>query len=584
MCTVSVNNQIQHREAEISKNERHKRQKRGQIPLYPTNIVFLGEKAMDALPFVTEILEQKWPEYQKEICTHGIPSPNQDCFRDSHFSNKCSLVSYYLLDTTGFRKEVELDCWLKGLRKFMKQTGIKQENHLVVLLDEVNASREMTKALRKRLLEYNNNPSAFGNCSSLLLLSNQLDDGTRLSSWESCYHIMVDFMIMTNCENADIRLQNKKLISARYRRLEKPVCTIAGVSLLAMLKNFDDVYQPQIPQLTLEQLGMRENGTFTILDSYSEELAKLLPTKEDLKWFAMKDYKENSDLSQLTWREFSVQSYGVLLYSLKNDPKLLPDKKCQEAWKSAYRQQICKGISTATLQSLAEPKEQERLKELFFRQASLDDTKPVLEAAREWLQLHLSEMARDLFLSVIKDQGEQAMAYVKEWKSLLRETENLCTQKIDGLDSYYRNKTNDFLLHNAAQYKEILSHTMDVDALCQTLKDAMRQLIAGDSAFTASFEEEWSLRMQTMGRPGQAGEQIFGELTHELPSFLPGVMSTSELLSAVLLKTETSLHESLKNNFPASVSFYDTGLDSCVEYIKFFAVNQAYLLSELEGI
>lgn len=599
----------------------------GREPNFPMLTILLGEEALRSFPAVAADLFRFWPQYREELCflsvTQGAAGP---CFRllrqeegetravplteaelgdtvsglfgtRNHFANHGRLLIYYLLDTSAFTAPEMFDAahdLLAETQRILEVGELGSLSMLMLLLNEGlgPVRRRVAGGIRNRLCRYFQRPD---HCHSVLLLSSRRDDNAILEDWTPCCRIAASVMALSNSN--DVRLSkplfDSNILTASYACEEKPTQSISQVmtsALLDWLAQQDSAASaaPLEGRGAPAKLGLSQNGTFSILDDYVQtDLLRLLPTANQLALFPRRDNRPRGDVSQLSGREFNeltMNAWNAYLDSIVRQVRktVTQDSARQKRYKESYRETLRQNFSARELLWLSQHDEDVRTFFAGGKEPSQEES--VLSAAAGELRFRLSSDPElvELFLNVIQTQAKQAETLLTKWTELRTSQQELFAVRDNSVEKFYRQKAQNYFDHHAAELAgrfRLLQSVEDLQDLLVTVLDAMAE---SNPVFAAPFEEELAKRLDAMGLPTDVAATIRQKLTGDnLRTYLQTNFSLGQpFLSTILLKTGTSLHNSLANTLDPDTYYYNTGRSDAAQAVCVYEVKPENLIND----
>lgn len=597
----------------------------GSEPQFPQLVVYLGADAARVHPALSGGLLRLWPQYRAELKFllarpegEGLAFSQLPCGEEGeqpltgeevqelasslfgprmHFRDRSRLLVYYILDTSGFPGGEELTAWLariRAVRALLCADSTDLMDILFLLLREDLPRQRTAARLRGVLSGFYGGNEVRQAVGGVLLLSNRRDDNAILEDWDTCCQIATASIALSN--NPDPRVVStffdRRIMTASYAREEKPISQIGQVVVRALLDELANSLPqgggklPEDARLP-ERLGLSREGTFTLLDTYAQShLFPLLPDEEQLELFPRRDTAFRGKLCSLSARDFNEYTMGAWQAYLRGivdraREELAADGQGRAAWLEEFRTQLRGEFSREELADLTGRLPQ--VEALLSPGRHSDGDAPVLAAARQELKAMLSgsPQASELFLTALREQGWAARDFADTWDGLLRSRQQVHTVRDNNISAFYERRVRNFFDRHGAQVSREFAGLHHVSELEPFLTGCLERIADSDGIFSCAFEEELESRLNEEPLPADANRYIRQKLTGEgVFTYLQTNFALGEpLLSAILLKAGTALHQSLRANLPPATYYYDTGSSTTAEALVFYQVSAENLVS-----
>lgn len=621
--SLTIQDLIRHFENRLRRIDRQDLDDTGREPQFPQIVIYLGGDAHSAHQAVSSNLLQIWPQYQSELkflwvqeegsklsfselSPEGSRALSEDGVQElasslfgtrMHFRDRSKLLVYYILDTTAFLSKDDLLAWfprMNRVKELMCAHSTDILDVLFLLLNE-NLSRQKTAAqIRDHLSGFYQGNDVRQAVGSVLLLSNRRSDNAILEDWSICYQILSAAIVLSN--NADPRVAasffSGSVMTASYAREEKPLPQIGQVVVKGLIDELSKAVPPRDirplddPRLP-EKLGVTKQGTLALLDEYAEScLFALLPSEEQLELFPRRDSSSQTSMAILPARAFNEYTMGAWEQYLgsivrKAQEKLSMDSAVRATWREAYRALLVENFSREELLYLAGRLQD--VEDLLTAPKAPGQDAPVLSAAQEQLKYMLSsdrEVVR-IFLSALEEQGRAAQDFADMWNSLLRSMRRIHTVRDNNIATFYDRKVRHFYDRCGADICQEFADMHDTSELAQFLTGTLDRIVDSDEIFSSAFEDELENRLNEEALPTDAKQYIRKKLTgNEVFVYLQTNFALGEpLVSSILLKAGTPLHNNLYNNLPPTTYYYDTGSSTTAEALVIYEVTAENLVN-----
>lgn len=595
----------------------------GDEPYFPAAVVFLGNNSIDASEYIIKRLQRLWPQYSDELCFVGIPNAVNDveyctlkytsdgieqCTINSsniggqlltrysvdyHFRSRTNILVYFVLDTASFDPSHGFDEWSKVISNFFADLDIPEDeikSILILLLDErFVSSRKVASGIKNSLAE--RLPERI---DSVFIISNRRKDNALVSNWLECYKAISSLVAISNSSNSSVAgpVFGKKVLTIGYCSEEKPTSTIGQVVVKQLVEylstqNLGEYGDVMRDESIKGRMGLTDKGIINIIDEYVEkEFESWVPTEEQLGLFPRCVEEYYDSISSMTETEFnSLTMSGWMCYLRmvieRIADELDRDSSQRDLWKKQYDNQL---MSIFSVNELIWMKEHpEKIVEAFSSVNTPFTDNSVLDAAKDRIKLMLSTDERivKLFSDTIAECGENASRFLDAWKEISNSVVALHTVRDENIANYYSGIVQNYFDKKGVQVASKFKQLYTVEQLYAFLKDTINDLIDSDSIFTARFEDELDARFKECNSRENADEYIRKKLTDEsAPVYFRASFSLGHpIISSVLLKTGTALHETLKASLRDSAFFYNTGSGRAAEAIYIYEITNDNLVN-----
>lgn len=599
----------------------------GKEPQFPMLVMFLGKEAIDGYNRIANLLFDMWPSYKDELLFLGITERADGIeYSDlsildgnvsleavssgeignrvsalfglkSHFQDRSRLLIYYVMDTTGFKDSSEFKRWITvmhNVRDIFVDRSLHTLDMLIVLLNENIGEKQVISAKIKNTLCHAKKELSF----STMLLSNRRSDHVILEDWETCYRVIADTIALTNNNETQVAgiLFDNGVYTAAYACEEKPISKIGQVVIKQLIErlsheSFEAAGNILSDKQTAAKLGLSQERTLALLDSYAERtLFKMLPTSVQLQMFPRKDCTNYDDITLLSEKDFNfltMECWNSFLDQIivRTQENVHRDANMRASWKRQYSKLIAESFSINELVWLRDHIEDVK-KYLTDAHAPSPDVQ-VLSAAKARIKYMLSSNLEliDIFVVAIKELGDNADNFLKEWRKLLESGVYVHSIRDENITQFYNRKIQDFFDHNGTEMSDTLKKIKDMGALAEYLDDIIDKIIKSDPVFSVPFEDELESRLQEEALPVNAKQYIRQKLTGEsVPIYFQAQFNLGmPIVSCILIKVGTQLYSNLVNHLSGTTYYYDTGSSNSAEALNYYTVSADNLVSE-EGM
>ncbi len=332
-------------------NQNQNREVGGNVALYPTVIVMLGEQSRGYTKYIKDTLEDNWNnsyflEYisvikeetgwkcsilaeienkkmqwdtvegspNETICRAVVKMLQQD---ERVFQEKSSIKMEFILDSTEEEGQAYYHLYLEA-QNYLQTANLKT---LFFMLDQnpgEKKNRKTEELLQCIHLERKENSG------TIYLLSNYLTSGTILGEnkiWQN-YRLAADIILLGGSKNSESRYVSKLyngIKTAAYALVTKPTDEIAAVSLKTLLREMynqeKQKYTKELSEQEIqERLGIMATQEFYVAEQiFQEKIAPFLPLPEHLLYLPFRserELKELQKMEQISTKEADICTMG----------------------------------------------------------------------------------------------------------------------------------------------------------------------------------------------------------------------------------------------------------------------------------
>ena len=326
----------------IGLNENQSGEMGGNVALYPTVVVMLGERCKAYTKFIKDTLDDNWNnsgflqyvsieksgddwscarltdvDKKRTIqwsCVEGEPAEvvskaivdmlEED---DRIFRDKSRIKMEFVMDAVEEDGGAYYDLYL-GLKNGLHSEDLKT---FFLMLDQKpeDNKNEKTARMLHYVVENRTKPGVDG--GTTYLLSNYLDNGSILGEnkiWQN-YRLLADIILLGGTRaNADesgyvTNLYNG-VKTASYALVPKPTDEIAAVALQALMREMHEQekerYSKELTDKEVrERLGMKVTGGFALAEEiFKEKIMRHLPSPEELRYLPFRSEKELREMQR----------------------------------------------------------------------------------------------------------------------------------------------------------------------------------------------------------------------------------------------------------------------------------------------
>lgn len=615
---------IRHFEDRLQEIERYKHDNRVERtePRFPMLVLCLGEDAIDGSRELVANLFRLWPQYKQELLFLGVQraedglaysrlenadtpparlSPGQvrglltGIFSTrSHFRDKNKFCIYYVLNTTSFADGREFAAWADAIRQVKADFGVDELEILDMLILQLNEDftrRRIARRVRNHVAAFYTAPEKRF-CQSVFLLSNKRNDNTLLEEWGICNRIVANVIALSN--NPDSAVSSlffkHRVFTASYAHKEKPTQDIGQVvvenlidkmaDMIEHLRHSDAAAANLLSDKNLpSRLGRTKEETLAFLDEYVDNtLVPQMPPPDQLEYFPRRDTGDYGPMCELPAAEFNEVTMNAWDCYLSQ----LASKADTGGLGETYAAILTKNFFVDELIFLGTHLEPVRA--ILSKTATSYPEMDIRAAAAAKLKTLLSSdpAVIDTLMETVRSQGKQARAFVEARTQLCCSREKLFPVTDDTVRQFYTAQARNYFDQNEEQLETELRRIREISGLVRFLEGIIDGIIDSNSIFSAPFEEEFEMRLCAAGQLCDAKCHIRQQLTiNEVYTYLPmNFVLGEQLLSAILLKADTSLYENLTSNLDSRVYYYNTGYGDMAESIVIYEVSVENLVSD----
>ena len=600
--SVSINDYIKYFEESVKAREKDSLG-HGNTPRYPMVMFYFGQDAEQVAKWVFENLLIVWPQYERDLLSFCIPEKSDDKYHcvsptgetntvdfktiqtmvsklfgeRSHFHELYGLQVYFCLDTSSVKSANEIYQWLTLSKDILAKFTLQKMAYFTLFLNEDLSHKEhgITNQILNGFEEY-----PIEDINNLFILSNQLDNGVIQDNMSNCCRLYSNLIMLTNDSNAGISLK-KGIYTVGYSNLAKPLEDIAKVVVDMVVDKCKDLKKEKTPSNIFndelpERLGILKNGIPQLLDSYIRS-SVVFPTEEQLSLFPRKNDTDiisaNITAEQLDNVTMGAWSGYLSLIEKKVENDLKVDSQFKRVWYNEYKNVIISHFSSDEILILASNTDQ--LEQLFSRMQKPSKNQSALSYARVQIGYAMcsNPIIIKLFIDVIKDLGKEAENMGILWNNLLNSRRVVFDVNDNNIREFYQRKVTNYFDHHSEEKKQLFEGIHSEQDLANYFRAILDDIISSDSIYTMPFYQELEARLKHSDNPIEAKIYIRNKLIQNIAAYLNTTGSLDDpVASTILLKTQTTLHESLKADFP-DYYFYNTGDDDKAESMLIYRLD-----------
>lgn len=326
----------------IGLNENQSGEMGGNVALYPTVVVMLGERCKAYTKFIKDTLDDNWNnsgflqyvsieksgdywscarltdvDKKRTIqwsCVEGEPAEvvskaivdmlEED---DRIFRDKSRIKMEFVMDAVEEDGGAYYDLYL-GLKNGLHSEDLKT---FFLMLDQKpeDNKNEKTARMLHYVVENRTKPGVDG--GTTYLLSNYLDNGSILGEnkiWQN-YRLLADIILLGGtranaAESGYVTNLYNGVKTASYALVPKPTDEIAAVALQALMREMHEQekerYSKELTDKEVrERLGMKVTGGFALAEEiFKEKIMRHLPSPEELRYLPFRSEKELREMQR----------------------------------------------------------------------------------------------------------------------------------------------------------------------------------------------------------------------------------------------------------------------------------------------
>ena len=326
----------------IGLNENQSGEMGGNVALYPTVVVMLGERCKAYTKFIKDTLDDNWNnsgflqyvsieksgddwscarltdvDKKRTIQWDGVEGKPAEVVSkaivemleedDKIFRDKSRIKMEFVMDAVEEDGGAYYDLYV-GLKNGLHSEDLKT---FFLMLDQKpeDNKNEKTARMLHYVVENRTKPGVDG--GTTYLLSNYLDNGSILGEnkiWQN-YRLLADIILLGGTRaNADesgyvTNLYNG-VKTASYALVPKPTDEIAAVALQALMREMHEQekerYSKELTDKEVrERLGMKVTGGFALAEEiFKEKIMRHLPSPEELRYLPFRSEKELREMQR----------------------------------------------------------------------------------------------------------------------------------------------------------------------------------------------------------------------------------------------------------------------------------------------
>lgn len=326
----------------IGLNENQSGEMGGNVALYPTVVVMLGERCIEYTKYIKDTLDDNWNnsgflqyvsieksgddwscarltdvDKKRTIqwsCVEGEPAEvvskaivdmlEED---DRIFRDKSRIKMEFVMDAVEEDGGAYYDLYL-GLKNGLHSEDLKT---FFLMLDQKpeDNKNEKTARMLHYVVENRTKPGVDG--GTTYLLSNYLDNGSILGEnkiWQN-YRLLADIILLGGtranaAESGYVTNLYNGVKTASYALVPKPTDEIAAVALQALMREMHEQekerYSKELTDKEVrERLGMKVTGGFALAEEiFKEKIMRHLPSPEELRYLPFRSEKELREMQR----------------------------------------------------------------------------------------------------------------------------------------------------------------------------------------------------------------------------------------------------------------------------------------------
>lgn len=586
----------------------------------PMAVICLGKNTMNSIgPTVRESLLRYWPPYRDVLLFAGIEGEEEmhftsldgasslsekemqervsGLFEESpYFGDYTRLLVFYLLDTEGIEDEAQLASCLKMVSYAKRILEFNNQNSVLCMTLNERIGHDTSAAkIRNALVSlYAEGGAGQETVPCTYVVSNCNTNGSFMPKEGYFGRIFADLMILANGSDPYIsaNLIHAGVKTVGFASRQKPADDIAKACVSQLLKKMGAMQSlrqsgtsgSNASDALLARLGIREDGTFCMLDSYVDNAARSFPAAESLEAFPRRTC-EDLDLGTLSAREIDEETFGAWSAYIggivtRIEEEIVLDFNRGGNFAESYTAYLKEHYSRAELIWLSEHPDE--VESVLSREYTVPRNGSALDSLRTELAAGLlkNDSVQQAILKVIAAAGEDAKQFASMWNELVN-TQSVLIREDDIL-TFYEQKVQSYIDHQGERIAKEFQEIAGVEELWEFLCGEIRQLINSDPIFKASFEDELISRAG-FKEPAEALRQISEQLTGDnikiwLKSSGSALGNPEQL--ALLLKSGTRLDRTLRSSLPNAEQYYfhDTDVEEAADALNIYRLD-AYQLS-----
>lgn len=589
---------------------------------YPMVVVGIGDESRELHSKVKQQLLKVWPPYRDHLLflqtagnadqmtfseldsEHSLSEDDvqqrmSSLFEESHyFKNYTKLLVFFILDTTECADSVDLQMCLAQMRQCEKVFCFDNASNVLLLtLNERIGKKESAARLRREYSDlYFKEETARDIVPCTYIVSNKNAVGSFMPGMNSYFHqIFTDIILL--CNSSDPYISSNMLHSGvktvGFNTQEKPVEEMAKASLSALLKKINDLcsrpsgeeigFSGQNAIALRKRLGIREDGTFQLLDSYVESVQNYLPTNDIIEAFPRRTCND-LDLYTLSVSKMEEETFGAWgCYIEKIASKIEQDISSgfwqNDSFEDVYLKYLQNEFTRGEL--IWMKSNIEEIAELLNYAPDTNGTKNVIDSLKVELgaRVFRNTGIRDAILEVISTAGQQASQFTGLWRELANSA-SVIVEEPDTV-TFFDNKVQQYVDTHQQQILSQFQLLNDQEELIQFLYGEIRSLIKSDPIFTAPFHEVL-LKLAALKNPTQALQAIANQLCGAQVKVWLAANGTSldaPVQRALLMQEGTDLYDSLHRTLSdQEYYYYDTDVNESADALDIYILTAMQLM------
>ena len=583
------------------------------MPDSPLVIIYTGEYALNARPYIMEAFTNVWRMRAKAI-SHLL-YVGGDLSRIDNETGDREILEYGLGDVIDELQEKDdcfrnmsglMICTVESMDDYENVNGFCdfEESLMEIIQDSEINNYKLTRFVllnesvkRKRdasgIRDYIKDNSDRDPNETLVLFSNKLRDNSKINSKSPINYQLVGSSILilngtneksVNGKSLFYQGEHNTVLTASYSRLRRPNRRIIETILMTAV---NWIKENQLTGVVLDynELCNRlrlSGGHMEVVDKFFENNIKaLLPPAEVLEYFPRKS-KNMGMLSTLAFEDFQKETFEI--YDDFIDGLVVFEKNTMDIFRNSFRELLERTISTTEAAcSLTDTNIDSIVKELKMSE-HLSGKMPAGKYMAEQMKQSFSERICSICREEMKRYYKDARSRETMLDDIIVEIQNnMITNTGDHVQQYYEDLTRKFLAGEDG--RKFLNEYRDCSGDAEVFFDSISKLV--DALFTKERVFSLPLEGELAKRLGDADENYQRILQNELMKDIEKKARLKTILpisvkSKVIMANradekgaDTEISKFLKSllNDASGDTFFDTGNRNLIETIVFYTVN-----------
>ena len=586
-------------------------------PNFPLIVIYSGESALKARPYITETFTNVWRSKAKAVdhllftdgellrMESGSDDPQdleyglgqvmdelqerEDCYVDMANLLICTIES-----AEDYESAEEFQNAYEGIMDQIEETETENYRMLrFVLLDETHRGKRKSGEIRELI----KNSEAFEQNERVVLLSNRLRNNALVNRSPVNYYLVGSAILIADGSDGRrgtgygifFQGDGTGVLTAAYSRLRRPnkgiVETVLNTAVNWLKKNQQTGAMLSRNDLC-ERIDLSAGRIAVVERFYDNHVKRSLPPVEILEFFPRKS-KKMDRLAAMPFGAFQNETFGI--YDSFISGMTVFDKNTMDIFRRDFRKMLRESISNSeAASSLTDANIDNIISEMRGPGTGVTDKTPAGEYMHEQMRDFFIQKVSEICKEEMQQYGKDAKAHETMLDSIILEFQNTMDTNVgDTVRDYYEDLTQRSLAGSAGRdfLERYRTCGGDSKLLFEAIRKFVNEMFNSEPVFSLPLEGELERRL------GEKDENYQVILQNEL---MNNIESRARLKTLLSLSTknkiimanryeegsrETELYSFLRGllNDVTGDAFFDTGNRNLIETIVFYSVNRSDL-------